>query len=65
MAWQVLDSPLAGGDHAISVQSKGQPTVLSTFVEMSVRRVLSAHGHFALSAKKANKLYYIFVLLDR
>ena len=65
MAWQVVAPPLAGDDHAISVQPKVQPKVLSRFVEMSVRSVLSAHGHFALSAKKANKLYYIFVLLDR
>lgn len=65
MAWQVLESPLAGDDHAISVQPKGQPEVLSIFVEMSIQSVLSAHEHFTLSAKKANKLYYIFVLLDR
>lgn len=65
MAWQVLVFPLTVDGRAISVQPKGQPIVLSIFIEMSVRSVLSAPGHFTLSAKNANKLYYIFVLLDR
>ena len=65
MTWRVLDFPLAGDGHAISVQSKGQPKVLHIFIEISIQSVLSAHGHFTLSAKKANKPYYVFVLLDR
>lgn len=35
MAWQVLDLPLIGDGHAISVQPKGQLKVLSIFVEMT------------------------------
>lgn len=65
MACQVLDFPLSGDGHAISVWPKGQPKVLSVLVETSVQSVLSAHGHFTWSTEEANKPYYIFVLLDR
>lgn len=58
MAWQALDL-LTGDGHAISVWAIGQPKVLNIFVEMT------AHRHSTLSAKIANTLYYIFVLLDR
>lgn len=57
----MLHFPFVVDGYTISLQ----PKVLSIFIEMSVQTVLSARGHFTLSVKKAYKLYYIFVLLDR
>lgn len=65
MSWQFLDFPLAGDSHAISVQPKGQPKVY-LYIRRNEHPVCPPSTwtlHF-LAKKKANKLYYVFVLLE-
>ena len=63
MAWWVLDSLLAGDGHAIFVQPKGQLSV-AYFCRNEHTKCPFCIQALCLK-KKANKVYYVFVLLDR